>query len=157
MAENKEHISWVALEYEHHKKSAKWFLGLLIVTILILGYAVWQKDWLMLVTFVILLSAIYLYARRNPKKIKIKLSEKGVTLDQDEYPYGMIKSFWIMYEPPGIKTLSFEMSQYVNRELVLQLADADPNEIREFLLEFLEEDLEHEEKYSDKLMRKLKF
>ena len=157
MAKIKNQISWEAREFAEYKKSGLWYMVLLAVGILLLGYALWQKDYLMFATFLILLIATYLFARRKPKTIRVKLTGKGISLDENEYPYSMIKTFWIRYNPPEIKTLNFETSQLLNKELIVQIEDANPNEIREFLDEYITEDFEKEEAYTDKLLRKMKF
>ena len=150
-------ISWQALEFEHHEKNGKWFLWLLIFGLALLGYAAWQKDFFMFLTFFLLILAIYLYARKKPKTVMIELAGRGIKLDADLYPYSTLKAFWIIYEPPQVKIVGLETTHSLNRELILQLDDMDPNTVREFLLQYLPEDLEREENYSDKLMRKLRF
>ena len=154
---NKHQISWEAAEFAEYEKGGKWYTIFLAIGVLILAYAIWQKDFLMFLTFFILLIATYLFAKRKPKKILITLTGKGITLNENEYSYGMIKTFWILYDPPEVMTLNFETTQVINRELVIQLEDADPNEIREFLSQYLPEDFDREESYPDKFLRRIKF
>ncbi|OGE81070.1 MAG: hypothetical protein A2826_00715 [Candidatus Doudnabacteria bacterium RIFCSPHIGHO2_01_FULL_43_23] len=157
MQKNQDQISWEASEFAHYEKSGRWYIILLVVGILILAYALWREDYLMFATLLILLVATYIFAKKKPKQIQVKLSSKGISLNESEYPYSMIKTFWIHYNPPEIKTLNFETSQLLNKEIVVQIEDANPNEIREFLTEYIPEDFEREESYPDKLLRRIKF
>ena len=153
----KDQISWTAPEFVQYEKGGRWYIILLVVGILILAYALWRGDYLMFATLFIFLVATYIFAKKKPKQIQVKLSSKGISLNESEYPYSMIKSFWIFYDPPEIKTLNFETTQLLNKEIIVQIEDANPNEIREFLTEYIPEDLEREESYPDKLLRRIKF
>jgi len=157
MTKQKIQISWEAPEYIHYKKGFVWYLSLVLIGAAVLTYAVWNKDYLMLFTLLVVLIVWLVISHQKPRTIKITLSGKGVALSENFYPYSMLKSFWIVYEPPEVKTLYFETTNYLNREIIVQLGEEDPNRVRNFLLQFLPEDLEREESYSDKLLRRLKF
>jgi len=153
----KHEISWIAPEFIEYQKNPKWYVSLLIVGVILLAYAIWQKDILTFITFLALIFAAYVFAHRKPKQVKVNLTGKGIGLNSEEYPYNSLKSFWIIYNPPEVKTLHIETTQYLNKELVIQLQEVDPNDVRALLERYLPENFEKEESYTDKLMRKLKF
>lgn len=154
---NKNSYSWKAPEFPYYPKSPLWYAGFAIAGLLILIYAIWQRDILMALTLLTLFSVVSLYAGKKPKTITVNLSEKGISLGKNLYLYNDIKSFWIIYQPPQVKTLNFETTSYLNHDIVVQLEDQDPNEIRDFLVEILPEDTEREESYSDKVLRGIRF
>jgi len=152
-----DNISWTAPEFIVYEKNSRWYTILLVLGIVLLAYSVLRKDYMMFVTFFLILVAVYLYSKRHPQELKITISGGGITVNDQRYPYSMIKSFWIIYQPPEVKTLTLETTNYINREVVLQIEDADPSEIRRVLIKYIPEDLNKEEAYTDRLARKLKF
>ncbi len=150
-------ITWTAPEFVHYPKSPLWF-GLAILAGLALTiYFFFQKDFLTAVLFLLLLIVIVVFAKMPPRTIKIELDGLGIKLNQRRLPYQQIKSFWIVYEPPAVKTLNLETTARLNRFLTLQLAEENPVKIREYLAKHLSEDLDKGEQFSDKLSRTLKF
>ncbi len=149
-------ISWKAPEFAYHEKSSAWYFAAALFALVILAYAVWRKDYLMFITLFVLSAVALALAKKRPKTFTITLSGEGIYLSRDLYPYKNLKYFWIAYQPPEIKTLGFETTSYLNREITVLLEDEDPNAIRDFLLQYLPEDTEREETFSDRLQRNLK-
>ena len=150
-------ISWHAREFVYYEKGFMWYAIVTIGAVLALIYSVWVKEPLMFVTLLISYFLWVFYARRQPQQTLITLSGKGVTIGRDVYPFSNLRMFWILYEPPTVKTLNFETTNYLNHDISIQLENQDPNEIRELLLQYLPEDPHREEAYHEKLFRKLKF
>lgn len=156
MSENKEEISWTAPEYIHYPKSRLWFGVLLFVGAGLIIYFLTQRDFLTALLFVLLLIVLFYFARKHPQTLHIHITHTGLKINNLKLPYQQIKSFWIVYDPPEVKTLNFETAAYLNRFLTLQLENEDPVQIRQFLLQFLSEDLDRGEYFTDKLSRHLK-
>lgn len=156
MADLKE-ISWEAPEFIHYPKSWLWFLIVSITGVALAIYFLFQKDFLTAVLFVLLLVVVLFFARSPAKTLRIHLGYNGIKINNLQLPYQQVKSFWIVYEPPEVKTLNFETSAYLNRFVTLQLSEQDPIYIRSFLLQYLPEDLDKGELFADKLSRNLKF
>ena len=153
----KNQISWSAPEFIHYPKGPKWYIALGVVGLILVAYFAIQRDFFSAVTFVLLFLMAFFFSRTTPRQITITIGARGVRINDSLFPYQKIKSFWLVYEPPHVKTLNFETSAYLNRFLTLQLQDYDPVQVREFLLEYLPEDLDREERISDKISRNLKF
>lgn len=155
--EKKHEISWTAPEFIHYPKSLNWYLAAGGAALVLVVYFAFQKDFLTATMFVLLFLIVFFFARAKPRQVHITLSAHGIKLNDSRISYQQIKTFWLVYEPPEIKTVNFETSAYLNRYLTLQLGDGDPSEIRDFLLEYLLEDLDREERMPDKISRTLKF
>lgn len=153
--ENK--ITWEAPEFIHYPKSVWWFVAIAIIGTGLVIYFLFQKDFLTAVLFVLLLLLIFFFGKQKPKELHIELDGIGAKVNQTRIPYKQLKNFWLVYEPPEVKTLNFETTARFNRFLTLQLRNEDPVKIRKFLLEYLPEDLERGEQFADKLARTLKF
>lgn len=150
-------ISWQAPEFIHYPKSFWWSAGLSLVSLILVGYFLWQKEILTALLFALFFILLFYFSRVRPKQIHVRLTPHGLKLNHYRLPFQQITSFWIVYEPPEVKTLNFETTAYLNRFLTLQLENENPLEIREFLLQFLPEDLDRAEQFADKVSRKLKF
>jgi hypothetical protein len=73
------------------------------------------------------------------------------------YGYSELQNFWIIYNPPMVKTLYFLTHDVLKHRLQFALFDNDPRPIRDFLSKYLKEDLEQEdEPLSDKMGKALK-
>lgn len=154
----KESYSWKAPEFTFYPKSLKWYFIVGAIALIALGFALFTRDYFMFVTLTLLLGFGYWMSRKQPKTITVTLDERGLSVSGMLYPYDTnLKKFWIHYHPPMMKTLNFESTNYLNRDIALELEDEDPVEIRKFLLRHLEEDVEKEESYLDKLLRAMKF
>ena len=150
-------ISWTAPEFIHYPKSKLW---LIVLTVIGLGLAVYfllQKEFLTATLFFVGWILTFYFAKVKPRPIKIILGEMDVKLNETRVPYQNIKTFWMVYEPPHVKTLNFETTAYLNRYITIQMEKENPLTIREFLLKHLPEDTERQEQLSDQLSRTLKF
>ncbi len=149
-------IEWSAYEFEYHKKDQKWFLifwiisGGVFFSSIILGNIFGAA---MLALFSII---IYIYATKEPEKIKCKISEKGLVFNDRLFPFNSLSSFWIFYES-GIKKLVIISNFKVVPKIEIPLGDANPVKIRELLLKKGVKEKEEEESISDIIARKLRF
>jgi|SRR3989344_2442267 len=155
--EKKREITWTAPEFIHYPKSGKWYVLLGIAGAALVAFFLFKRDFLTSMMFVLLFLMAFFFSRAKPRQIHITLGPRGVKLNESLMTYQQIKTFWLVYEPPDIKTLNFETSAYLNRFLSLQMQDQDPVEIRDFLLDYLLEDLDRQERISDKISRTLRF
>lgn len=154
----KQTISWKAPEYLFFQRSPVWYIVVGVIGLASLIYAVVNRDYVMLITLMTMLAVGAWLSFKKPKTITITLDQRGLSISGVLFPYDtVLKKFWIHYHPPHVKTLNFETTNYLNRDIALELEDEDPIEIRNLLLEHLDEDMDKEETYLDKLLRALKF
>ncbi len=110
----------------------------------------------MVVTFVVIIFSVLLFTSQQPKTLIFKASKTGIVSGGIVYPYKTVKTFWIIYNPPTVKTLNFETSAYLNSQISLELGSQDPVELKLFLNQYIPEDLDREESFTDTLARNLK-
>jgi hypothetical protein len=92
-------MEWSAPEYEHRPKTSLWYWGSILIAVLILGMAVWQKNFLF-AAFVVLAEILILtWGERPPRLLSFTLTEKGLTVNENKfYPLGNFKSFSLDHE-----------------------------------------------------------
>ena len=139
MAEQAKTIfSWEAPEFKHYPKNMVWYACFVIAAGLLLTYEFLNGDYFGAVTIIILALITLALAKRKPNTIPITLSTTGVHINDLHIPYQHVRKFWLV-EHKHHKTLNFETSAYLNRTVILELVDQDPEPIRVFLKEILEE------------------
>ena len=80
----------------------------------------------------------------------------GVRIGNLFFPYSQIKAFWIIYDH-GIRTLNLRALNHWFGDVVIQLDEIDPVEIRNFLVGQIPEWEGKREPVSETLLRILKF
>lgn len=153
----KSFVNWSYKEFEPAQKGNLWFIMMGLVGGLFLVSAVLSKNWLFAVIIILVYFIIFLRQSREPEEIKIDIREKGIIIDEFFYAYYEIKKYWIIYEPPTVKTLYIELNKTFSTLKKIRLEQVNPLFIREIFNNVLEEDLEkNEEPFADTLGRWLK-
>ena len=148
---------WTIQEYEQHERGKLWYLIMSFLGIALIFYALISGNFLF--ALIIILFAIILFLQHNqePKQILFQLTELGIILGKKYYSYSEFEDFYIIYNPPEIKTLYLKPQSMLKPLLRIPLLDMNPVEIKHTLREFLSENIEEEdEPLSDKLARNWK-
>ena len=82
---------------------------------------------------------------RNIKTLEVKIAEDGVLIGRKLYSYSDIEKFWIIYNPPEIKSLYFHVRHSLIPIILIPLEKQNPTELRKILLQYIQEDLEQKD------------
>ncbi len=148
--------SWEAREYPHYKKNFAWYVTASAVLVLIIGFQIVQEDIFGAVTLAILGTLAMLFATIPPKMVLVLITHKGLHVEDLFIPYNKMRHFWIV-DNEKHKTLNIETRAFLQKILVLELHDQDPEKIRGLLQEALPELDETEPTISQKFMDWFKF
>ena len=92
-------ITWVAKEYIHQEKGAKWFVIFGIVVALLLALAVFfMKSWTFAVLLGVIAVGVVVYSRRPPRELTYSLSDDGLTVDGVLHEFSKFKSFGVIQD-----------------------------------------------------------
>lgn len=149
-------FEWQAPEFEKKEKNKSWFIIPAIITIIIGIIAIATENILFLILILLGFFTFYIYAKKEPRTINFKINEKGVEIDNKLHHFESLKSFWVFYDPPMEKELSFRSKKITFPYLRIPLAEQNPNEIRKYLLKFLPEK-RHKESLIDIWMKRIGF
>jgi hypothetical protein len=108
---------------------------------------------------IFLLLAIFLiiiYALKEPRLLNLSITPLGIKIDKSLYKFSDISSFWIFYDPPEVKEISFKQKKAFFPYLFVPLGNTDPNQVRKILLKFLPEK-KQKESIADNIGRILRF
>ena len=132
-------IKWSAPEYEFHEKNSEWYWALGIITAALVLAAVILHNFLFAVLVVLAGFSVGLYGTRRPRIILHEINSGGVSLGNKNFNYERIDHFWINYNPPAKKELILESKKTFSTHTAVLLGNADPEQIRRYLLQYLKE------------------
>lgn len=149
-------IEWQAKEFEHYEKGSGWYITLAIIIFLLLAYEILLRDWFAALTILIMGIVVWWFSKQKPEDVDVTITDKGIGLNGLYIPFHNIKRFWIV-DHDQARALHFETNAYLNRFIIVQLNDQDPETIAEILRNFIPEGISNHESVSHRIARKLKF
>ena len=148
-------MSWQFPEYVKHERSKRWYVAALVLSGLLLLYAVFTTNFLFaIIVLVFLFIGIFQYFQ-EPRNLRVTIAEDGIVLAKRFYPFKELASFWMVYEPPRVKNLYLDFKSRGKRSLSIPLENVNPLDLRDLLNEFLEEDLEREQEFFDEALSRV--
>ena len=165
--DDKNKLSWSALEYEERERSKYWFwaLGIIVVTSSIAAMIFGDYFFAAL----LILSGILLgfFAIKKPDMVDYELSGRGLKIRNRLYLYENIKAFWVQLEEPRIHPRQIETNWkpllFIHTErifmpvVVIPIDEMMAEDIRAIFLEQNIEEKEMKEHPSEKIMEILGF
>lgn len=148
---------WTVEEYDRHQRGLLWYVLMISVGMILVIYGFVSNNFLF--SLIIVLSAIILFIQsyQAPAQVMFRITELGVLLGNRFYNYSELKNFYIIYQPPEVKTLFIEPKSGLRPVLRIPLLDQDPLDIRDAMTTFMEEDFEREaEPFTDLFARRWK-
>lgn len=149
-------FEWKAPEFPKKEKSKSWFVVPGLITVIVGLFALLTENILFLIAIILAFVIFYSYANKDPRIIEFKINERGVEIDKKLYDYDELRSFWVFYDPPEQKEISFRSRKTLLPYIRIPLDNESPNDIRKYLLKFLPEK-RHKESLIDIWMRRTGF
>jgi len=149
--------AWTVKEYEKYDRSHRWYLATGIALAAFLAFALLSGNYLFALVIILFGIVLYLHDMQEPMDVYFAITDTGIILGRRYYRFSELKNFWLIYNPPEIKTIYFTLNSVVKHRLQVPLLEYDPRAIRDHLNQYLTEDLEQEEEpLSDTLARVFK-
>jgi hypothetical protein len=149
-------ISWVAPEYVAHERGLMWKITMLVLVTACAGVSFYFGDWSFALAVLVFAGVYAIIHSKRPRNIEIKISNIGIKVGFKKYPYGKIKAFWLIYEPPFVQTLNIRVEGEFIGDITIQLSNTNPAAIREFLITKIPEMEGKSESLSDIFVRLFK-
>jgi len=137
-------LSWRFAEFPSYERNTGWYIWGGIILIIFLIFSIWTSNFLFALITVMIAMTVLLFQRNNGQ-VQFEITEDGILLNKKFYSYEVLKNFYIIYQPPEVKTLYFEPKALLQPRIPISLEDQDPVKVREILLQYLEEDLDQED------------
>jgi len=136
--------NWQVTEFEQHSRSGRWYVIIGVLGVALFTYGAFSGNFLFSLIIMLCGIILYLQANQRPKPIDIAVCELGLVVGSRFYEWKELKDFFIIYNPPEVKTIFFQPTSMYHPKIYLDLADIDPVALRDQLLTYLEEDLSQE-------------
>lgn len=143
---------WRAHEHEVFEKDKKWYAYAGLMLAAIIAYAVIINSPVMAITFILIGAVGYMTLQKEPRVVNFAILSEGIVVHRKLYHFDNIESFWIFYEPGQIKVISLHIRSKFLPYIHIPIGEADPNVIRELLLENINEE-KHEHSIVDAFER----
>jgi hypothetical protein len=98
MAKKSEIINWDAKEYIPREKNAGWYVGLVIVSLVLIALSILFGWWTFAIIVVLSAVVLVLYSVRPPRVLHYSLSSNGLSEGEKVYAYEEYKSFGVLKE-----------------------------------------------------------
>lgn len=150
-------IRWTAPEFEYHEKDVSWFWISIIIAILMIAFAVWNRNFLF--AFLIVLAEILfiVWGGRKPANFDFLLNEKGLRIGDTHHPFSEMEKFSVFSMDGSDWT---ELVLYMKKRLINRITVFMPAAYTDHVVQTLSgfiPKVEHEESFLDSLARFLRF
>ncbi len=135
---------WTILEYEQHERNLAWYVIMGLAGLFLVGYGLLTGNFLFALIIILFAIILFLRSHQTPNQVLFQITELGVVVGSRFYPYTELKDFYIIYNPPAVKTLFLNPNSIMRPILHIPLLDKNPVEVKHSLRAFLPEDLEKE-------------
>ena len=150
-------LNWKFPEYTQYQRSPLWYVVVGLIFVIVFIFAFLTANFLFVIFLLLFGLIIFLHFKRTPLEVNFKIFEDGLILGLNFYEWSEIKNFRLVYRPPEIKRIYFDLKNALAPEISVPLGKQDPIEIHKILKNYLEEDLDKsEETLIDRLNRWLK-
>lgn len=150
-----EKIEWQAPEYKHKEKSVDFLWGILLIALVMCGFAIWKANYVFAIFILVSAASLILFSIRHPQDIPFIIETSGLSLGKDKYEWKKIKGFNIKKET-GEAILLIEINKYLLPVYTIPLPLNIADQVRDSLLK-VTPNIELEESKSMKFMEKLGF
>ncbi len=152
-----EQIGWEVKEYRRYQRGRLWHLLMGLAGVGLLIYTVASANFLFALIIMMFALIIYVTSVVEPRTVRFAVTDSGVRFGRTIRRFRDASRFWLVYEPPEVKSLYIEFKGMTSPRMVVDLGEMNPNEVRNILGQFIREDLEEDiEPFSDFIGRVLK-
>ena len=147
------HFEWDVLIFHSQSKRTLYSIvaGLCMGALLIYLF---QDNPLLSIIFLLAAVAMVLHSTKEPEPEKIVINHAGVRWGERHHKFKDLRSFWIEYQPGGLKELILESHKWYLPHIKIPLEDRSPVQLRNLMIKFLPEE-EHEYSIFDHLSRRM--
>ncbi len=134
-------FEWYGREYDPNPKSADWYWAIGIITVALAIAALLFVDYLLALLIVIAGVALSLHAARHPPTHRFAITEQGLMIDNDLYPFSTMHSFAMLEYLEGNRppVLSIKTHAWLSPHLLISLPGVDADALHEHLLGRIDE------------------
>ncbi len=147
---------WEAPSFEQRFRGPRWYIGLFVVSLFLLAYAIWTANFLFAFFILLLAIILVLAGNKEPQRVLVQIGDYGIVWGGKLISFQDVESFALVYQPPFAKVLYIEHRNPLIPRMRIPLEEQNPVLLRDHLRTFATEDLDLQgEHVSDILARLL--
>ncbi|MDP3954385.1 MAG: hypothetical protein Q8Q06_03125 [bacterium] len=147
-------ISWSGPMHSH-EPDMKFVIGSsLVMGAIAVLFLLFQRSVVTTIFFALLGLMLFAQSRKRPEEGRFEVSLAGIKVNNEFHLMKDVKSFWLEYQPNGIKELSLQLKKWYSPYLKIPIGEQNPLHIRTLLVQFIPEE-EHEDTVIEIVQRKL--
>ncbi|MCX7779158.1 MAG: hypothetical protein N2259_02880 [Patescibacteria group bacterium] len=147
---------WSFPEKPQYQRKTGWWIFMVLLSLGLIIWAFKEHNFLFIMLVVIVALIVIFETKRSSLQVECQITQDGLKLGSSFYEWSKIKKFWLIFKPPEVKRLYFQLKTFPF-QLSLPLEKQNPIKIRKILLKYVLEDLSKEdESLADFLSRSLK-
>ena len=152
-------VRWMAPEFHYHEKDDSWSKGIILIAVLLIGFALWQRNFLFAVFIAIATALLVYWGHQKPDTVEFLLDDKGFTVHGKRRDYKNLDGFAVRIDERGElewNKLILRVKSKLIPHLIIFIPKNETGKIRVFLNEYIPE-IEHEDSFIDLLADLIKF
>ncbi len=150
-------LEWEAPEFVRSHRGKTWYVIAALVLVGLLTYAYFTGSLTMAIVFIVLAGVFLLIDKREPRKMKVVITDMGIQYNGNFHPFHNISTFWTVYHPPYVQLLYLRLNNGKGYKILkIELNHQKPQEVRDLLLDEIPEAEGAMEPMSELLARILK-
>lgn len=151
-------LEWVTPEFIPLPRGKTWYMAAGLALVFFVGYALFTDNPTMAIVFIMLAIVFMLSEKRQPRDIKVTITDLGIIYKGQFIPYHHINAFWLVYHPPYVRALYLRLRVGKGfTRLKIELNHQKPQTVRGLLLKEVPEIEGAQEPMIDLLARILRF
>ncbi|MEK7464772.1 MAG: hypothetical protein AAB617_03290 [Patescibacteria group bacterium] len=137
---DKTEINWRAAEYEHVRKSEAWYLFIIVASVTLIIFSLFQRNFFFAIFVVLASLMIIAFGRRKPQVFDFKINTEGVAIGKKiTYHYDQLQGFSIRNRPGRLDELIIRRKTPFNPFVRIPLDSKIASKARELLKDKLPE------------------
>ncbi|MDP3052745.1 MAG: hypothetical protein Q8N22_02170 [bacterium] len=151
-------ITWQAPAFKYYHKDVSWYWMSFIIAILLMAFAILQKNFLFAVFIFLAEISVLILARRQPELLKFKIDDKGVTVIDKTYQFNDLEKFCLRpdMEDKNFEELILKRKTHFNPYLKIFIDIKVSSQVRDILSQKLTEE-EYEDSLIESIFKWLRF
>ena len=151
-------LEWETPEFVPIPRGRTWYTVAGLILAVFVGYGFVTDNLTMAIVFILLAIVFMLAEKKQPRDVKVTITDLGVMYNGDYYAYHHINAFWLVYHPPYVRVLYLRLRVGKGFKLVkIELNHQKPQTVRQLLLKEIPEIEGAQEPMTDLLARILRF
>ncbi len=128
-------IAWQAPAFKYYPKDVSWYWMSFIIAILLMAFAILQKNFLFAVFIFLAEISVFILARRQPEILKFKIDDKGITVIDKIYQFNDLEKFCLRLdeEDQNLEELILKRKTHFNPYLKIFVDIRVASQVRDIL------------------------